>query len=71
MTKLLFQDFMIYKKLQDYLDRVYQNNQAGSLGTFTSKKLPALHLYKNRATKPQSQVLDPYLVSSSLFLPVD
>lgn len=36
----LFQGFIIYKKLQDYLDRVHQNFQAGSLGIFTLKKLP-------------------------------
>lgn len=36
----LFQGFIIYKKFQDYLDRVHQNFQAGSLSIFTLKKLP-------------------------------
>lgn len=69
-----FQDFMIYKKLQDYLDRVYENFRAESLRTFTLIKLPrwfwhaVLHLYKNRGTE---SISDPHLVSSSLFLPGD
>lgn len=38
-TESLFQDFMIYKKPKDYLDRVCKNFQAGSLNTFPLKKL--------------------------------